>query len=86
MAAGFDDHVKQLADAFGGGEVFAARARQFVERFVRPRGLDRPAAPVMADEIERVGTLRKPRRRTPAWHYPFRWALLAAATARFARP
>ena len=38
----------------GGCEEDSERTRRFVEMFVRPRGLDRPAAPILADEVERL--------------------------------
>jgi hypothetical protein len=51
MAASLDEHVAQLAAAFApGGAAFAGRA--FIEAFIRPRGLDVPAAGVFADAIE----------------------------------
>lgn len=47
-AATFDEHFDQLLrDAPSPGD----RSR-FVASFVRPRGVDRPAAPILADEIE----------------------------------
>jgi hypothetical protein len=50
VARGLDEHVRQLA----GGLSAELRLEPFVESFVRPRGLDRPAAPILADELERV--------------------------------
>ena len=41
------------------GDEHAEQTRRFVESFVRPRGLDRPAAPILADAIEALG--RRPR-------------------------
>ena len=35
----------------------AARRRAFVESFVRPHGLDRPATPILADAIEELAGL-----------------------------
>jgi len=82
MARGFDEHVRQLAAALAGDASAGERSRPFVESFARPRGLDRPAAPIMVDEIERVGAIRKRPQRTPVWHYPLRWTLRAAARSR----
>ena len=79
VAADFDEHVRQLAAGLADQASVRERCRRFVESFVRPRGIDRPAAACMVEEIERVGTIRKRRRRTPPWHYPLRWALQAAA-------
>jgi hypothetical protein len=82
LAGSFDEHLAQLAAALDGGADVRERCRRFVQMFVRPRGLERPAAPVMVEEIERTAAIRKRRRRTPPWHYPLRWALLAGARRR----
>ena len=75
-ARDLDEHVAQLAAALGSTEA-GDQARRFVERFMRPRGLDVPVTPLMADEIERAAQIAKtPRCRTPLWHRPLRWALL----------
>jgi hypothetical protein len=47
-----DRHFDQLGGVLERGEADAGRTRRFVEMFVRPRGLDRPAAPILADEVE----------------------------------
>jgi hypothetical protein len=51
-AATLDEHADQLADALLRGDEHADQTRRFVESFIRPHGLDRPAAPVLADAIE----------------------------------
>jgi hypothetical protein len=38
----------------------------------------------MVEEIERMRARPKRVARTPPWHYPLRWTLLAAARSRFA--
>jgi hypothetical protein len=53
VAAGFDEHRRHLSDAVAGRHD-AAATRAFIERFVRPAGLDRPATPILADAIERL--------------------------------
>lgn len=51
----FDEHFSQLVAALRGGDDEARRrARRFVERFVRPRGIDRPATPIVVETIERL--------------------------------
>jgi hypothetical protein len=50
-ARDLDEHIAQLRRALA-EDPFAADRRRFVERFVRPRGLDRPASIELADEIE----------------------------------
>jgi len=75
-------HCRQLSEALAHPEAGAARSRQFVESFVRPQGLDRPVAPIMADEIERVAALAKRPRRAPLWHAPAQQLLLATLKRR----
>jgi hypothetical protein len=79
QARSFDEHRAQLAGAFDGAAAAHERCRRFVESFVRPHGIDRPAAPMVVEEIERVAALRKRPRGTPLWHYPLRWTLRTAA-------
>jgi hypothetical protein len=47
VARTFDEHLRQLDEPDD-----PERTRAFVESFVRPRGLDRPATHVLADELE----------------------------------
>ena len=51
LAADFEQHRAQLAAAVAGNYDRAAIAN-FVQRFVRPHGLDQPVAPRVADAIE----------------------------------
>jgi hypothetical protein len=82
VAKDLGQHCRQLADALANPEAGASRSRRFVESFVRPRGIDRPVAPIMAEEIERVAALNKRPRPTPLWHGPARRALLTALKRR----
>jgi hypothetical protein len=75
-------HCVQLAEALENPDAGASRSHRFVESFVRPRGVDRPVAPIMVEEIERVATLKKRPRGTPFWHGPARRALLTALKRR----
>ena len=54
-AKSFDEHVAQLSKAFDRTDADAAGLRSFVEAFVRPNGLTRPATPQLADAIEALG-------------------------------
>jgi hypothetical protein len=49
-------HAAGLARAVRGEneEVVAERSRRFLEAFVRPQGLDRPATPLMIDRLEQL--------------------------------
>lgn len=53
-ASSLDEHLDQLAHVLAGDDGFEDRNRAFLEAFVRPQGLDRPAAPLLADAIERA--------------------------------
>jgi hypothetical protein len=52
VAESLDRHFDQLAQVIERRDDHAGQTRRFVEAFVRPRGVDRPAAPILADEIE----------------------------------
>jgi hypothetical protein len=85
VAATLDEHLRQLGSALAEPEAGSARSLRFVESFVRPRGLNQPVAPIVAEEIERVAAIRKGPRRPPLWHYPVRRLLLAALRRRRTR-
>ena len=57
VAGGLPAHYAQLADLLTGRTAIDDRARRFVEAFIRPRGIDLPAAEVFADVIEAEGHL-----------------------------
>ena len=54
VARNFDEHRRHLAEAIA-GRFDGARIQSFAERFVRPLGSSRPATPILADGIERMG-------------------------------
>ncbi len=82
IAADFDEHRRQLAGALRDPSARASQLRAFVEAFVRPHGLDRPSSVSLADAIEEVGQLPRPRpERTPAWLMPLRAVLYPVAWA-----
>ena len=68
-ARGVDDHLRTLAQGLAAGAADAARCRAFVQRFVRPRGLGMPAAPIVVEEIERTAGLAKRPQAQPAWSH-----------------
>lgn len=51
VAPDFETHRRQLAAAVGGNHDPRA-IRSFIEQFLRPRGIDRPATPFMVEAIE----------------------------------
>ena len=82
-ARSLDEHVTQLTAAVRSDQTVGTRERRFVEHFVRPRGLELPVTPIMVEEIERMGDIRKhPQNRIPLWHHPLRWAARKAITGR----
>ena len=54
LAADLDEHVAQLAGLLADRGVARERARQFMQAFIRPHGLDIPATPLVVTEIERL--------------------------------
>ena len=82
VATDLADHCLQLAASLADAEPGRVRSLRFVESFVRPRGIDRPVAPIVAEEVERVAALRKRPRRPPLWHAPARRLLLSALKRR----
>lgn len=51
-APDFESHVRQLAEELRAGETSRAEVRAFVESFLRPHGLDRPATPIVTETLE----------------------------------
>ncbi|HEX5633709.1 MAG TPA: hypothetical protein VFX50_10780, partial [Gemmatimonadales bacterium] len=58
-----EEHVKQLAGFAAGAEAWAARNTAFVERFIRPHGIDVPVAPRFADVVAGLKAEPRPRPR-----------------------
>lgn len=54
-AASMDEHLRQLSQLLADPEAARERMESFVATFVRPRGIDVPAAPIVIDAIEREG-------------------------------
>ena len=57
-ARSFDEHHDQLAAALAEPALHAKRIERFLEHFVRPHGLETPAAPLAALAVEEAATLR----------------------------
>ena len=57
LASSLDEHLAQLAAGLGREPAEADRIRRFVESFLRPGGLERPATHVYADAVEELAGL-----------------------------
>ncbi len=57
VAESLDEHTAQLAAVLDHDPEGESRRRAFVEAVVRPHGLDRPAAPILADAGEETAAL-----------------------------
>jgi hypothetical protein len=58
VASSLGEHAGQLARVLDEDGAGAERRRRFVESFVRPHGLDRPATPILADAVEELAGVR----------------------------
>ena len=65
-ARSWDEHLDQLAQVLADPDSRREPLERFVRSFVRPAGVDRPAAPLLADAVERAARLRG-RRARRAW-------------------
>jgi len=66
-ARSLDEHVAQLRTTLAGEADVAERDRAFVRSFIRPLGLDRPAAPVFAQTVEALASLPRPSAASESW-------------------
>jgi hypothetical protein len=82
VAQDLSEHVRQLLDTLAAPDAARARTRRFVEAFVRPRGIDKPVAPIVADEIERSAALKKRPHGSALWRRAGGRLLLAALKRR----
>jgi hypothetical protein len=76
VASSLEEHARQLAGVLREDDADAERRRRFVESFVRPCGLDRPATPILADAVEELASLQA----DPPAHAPL-WRLLLTIEA-----
>lgn len=58
VAEDMDAHLRQLGEFVAGTGVDPDRIHAFLQAFVRPHGLDRPAAPILVGAIEEAAELR----------------------------
>jgi len=77
-ATTFEEHFAQLATGLT-RDGSSARSAEFVADFVRPHGRDRPATPIVVDELERLVAEPAPEPRSdPAWNRAMRHLLWPA--------
>jgi hypothetical protein len=80
----FDEHLSQLAECLDQPPAhLEARRAAFVQRFIRPRGLATPAAPVFVDAMTALSGQSRPPRHPDPWWTPI-GRLPAAVAARVA--
>jgi hypothetical protein len=82
MAPTLEEHAAAVGAALSSTSEDQRRLRAFVEGFVRPRGLDAPATPVLADAIEQLARVPVTPRTAapPMWVYLVRRLLYPLAT------
>jgi hypothetical protein len=81
VASTLDEHADQLTDAVEHGDDHAEQTRRFVESFLRPHGLDKPAAPILERELERLALVRPEHARRTVGSATLRVALTPLAVA-----
>jgi hypothetical protein len=59
-ASTLDEHLRQLQAALEDPDAQRAAIESFLQAFVRPHGLERPATPILVDAIEELATRRAP--------------------------
>lgn len=85
IAATIDEHLEQLGECLRNPEAVRAETARFVASFIRPHGIARPATPIFADAVVRLGAAPHPvPERPPIWRYAVRPVVLAAFLAALA--
>ena len=81
VARSFEDHLAQLARVLGNQVQTQQRVRTFIADFVRPAGLDRPAAPLVIEAIEQAAHIK-----AQHWPTPFYASLIRAVLRPWVAP
>ena len=80
IAATLEEHVTQLSDRLRDAAGARTETQRFVESFIRPHGMDRPATPIFVDVIEKLAADPAPAPQpAPVWGFLWRPVILAAA-------
>jgi hypothetical protein len=85
VACTLGEHAEQLGRVLEDRAEDADRRRRFVEAFVRPHGLDRPATPIFADAVEELASARVAETPSAPLLAPLVAAEAALASRRLAR-
>jgi hypothetical protein len=79
VARSLDEHISQLTGALRDPDLSRAETQSFVRAFLRPRGLDVPCTPLLADALERAGEMPCPPLRESVATRALRIALMPIA-------
>ena len=79
VADNLEQHLEQLRIVIDEKEVLLEQIRQFVNRFVRPHGLDKPCVPLVVKAIEELYTIKAERQRVSVGSIIFRLLLKPVA-------
>jgi hypothetical protein len=66
-AGTFEEHLDQLSETLADPEGTTRQVAAFIESFLRPNGLDKPATPIFIDAVEEAQTLSPKPERLPVW-------------------
>jgi hypothetical protein len=69
----FKEHFEQLGQALKENTEIPARLNEFIRNFIRPKGINLPCTPILANAIEELGNSTKNQPQiAPIWAYPVR--------------
>lgn len=78
IASTMDQHVEHLIECLSDPKATRAEIDRFVASFIRPHGIERPATPIFAETVERLGHAPPPVPVVaPVWRHLVRPLLLA---------
>ena len=72
VGANLPEHAEQVAETLASPDIGREACARFVRTFVRPRGIDVPTTPILAEALERLASGARARARMPLWLYPLR--------------
>ena len=75
VAHSMDEHARQVVETLRTPDVGHAACERFVARFIRPKGIDVDATPILVGALERLAAARRPRASMPVYLFPLRLLL-----------